>query len=532
MNYVATRRQVIGALGASVAALLAAACGGSSPPTSSVSGSPAPTSNSGTRKSALVVAYNNTVNSLDPVNADFQQSNLVEQALYDTLVTYDTDSKMVGRLASQFSLSDDASSVNVTLRSDAKFHDGAPVTAKDVAYSLDRYARLGKGVAQFIPGYSSTAVKDDLHLTINLKRPYSLFLGGLSKIYILNSALVQKQAGSDDGQGWLSNHDAGSGPFTLTGIEQGGNITVARHDAYWDFAEGRPKSIVYRLILETATQRDELRAGNVDLTSNIQPQDATALQGAPGVSILKSLTRSQEYIFFNMVSGPTTNPAVRKAVQLAYDYAGAIQKIYGGDGAIANGPLPTTMACHPDLPKPAQNLDQAKKTLADAGVTDLSLTLFFQPAFHNQQQEAELLQSNLKQIGVTLTLTPIAFPDWLSRLSDRNTIPQMFLLADFAQYPDPGVMLVPYYLSTSVGSNRSGYANPQVDMLLTQALATPDSDQQCSKYYDQAQRLIDADAVAVNMYTLVNVYGYRQSVTGLHLAGAGSGPYIPGLRVS
>ena len=70
---------------------------------------------------------------------------------------------------------------------------------------------------------------------------------------------MQKEAASDDAQGWLSNHDAGSGPFQQPQIEQSGNITVARYDSYWEAAEGRPKTIVYRLIKETATQRDELR---------------------------------------------------------------------------------------------------------------------------------------------------------------------------------------------------------------------------------------------------------------------------------
>src|SRR5262249_34864359 len=221
----------------------------------------------------------------------------------------------------------------------------------------------------------------------------------------------------------------------------------------------------------------------------------------------------------------------RKAVRMAFDYQGAMNKIYAGQAELANGPLPTDIACHPDLPAPAQNLDAAKSTLAQAGITDLSLTLFFQPNFPEQQQEATLLQSNLKQIVVNLELTPIAFADWLARLSDRNNIPQMFLLKDFAQFPDPGAMLGPYYSSTAIGSNRSGYANPQVDALLQQALASPDADAQC-KNYEQAQQLINNDAVAINMYTVEDIYGYSQAVTGVHTATAASGPYIPDLHVS
>ena len=528
-NLVMPRRRFLRHLGVGLSAASATVVGSRSGVP--FPGAPAALAQDDARQSTLIVAYNNTINSLDPVNGDYQQSNLVEQAMYDTLVIYDTDANLVGRLAEKFALSDDATSVEITLREGVTFHDGAPLTAKDVAYSLDRYMRLGKGVAQFLRGYSATEVKDDLNLTIQLDKPYSLFLGSLAKIYILNSALVEQQAGGDDAQGWLSSNDAGSGPFQLAGIDQSGNITVTRSDSYWDFDEGRPKLVVYRLIKEIPTQRDELLAGNLDVTSDMSAQDAKALEGAPGVQVLQAPFGSTELIYFNMVTGPTTDPAVRKAVRLAFDYAGAMEKIHGGAMVLANGPLPTTMACHPDLPESVQNLEEAKKVLADAGITDLSLELFFQPAFHYQQQEAVLLQSNLQQIGVNLTLTPISFPDWLSLLSDWDNIPQMFLMAEFAQLPDPGGMLVPYFMSTSVGTNRSGYSNPEVDELLNSALATGDADERCSDY-EEAQRIIDEDMVSVNMYTFARPFGYSESVQNFHLIGAGSGPYIPDIRKS
>ena len=528
-NLVMPRRRFLRHLGVGLSAASATVVGSRSGVP--FPGAPAALAQDDARQSTLIVAYNNTINSLDPVNGDYQQSNLVEQAMYDTLVIYDTDANLVGRLAEKFALSDDATSVEITLREGVTFHDGAPLTAKDVAYSLDRYMRLGKGVAQFLRGYSATEVKDDLNLTIQLDKPYSLFLGSLAKIYILNSALVEQQAGGDDAQGWLSSNDAGSGPFQLAGIDQSGNITVTRSDTYWDFDEGRPKLVVYRLIKEIPTQRDELLAGNLDVTSDMSAQDAKALEGAPGVQVLQAPFGSTELIYFNMVTGPTTDPAVRKAVRLAFDYAGAMEKIHGGAMVLANGPLPTTMACHPELPESVQNLEEAKKVLADAGITDLSLELFFQPAFHYQQQEAVLLQSNLQQIGVNLTLTPISFPDWLSLLSDWDNIPQMFLMAEFAQLPDPGGMLVPYFMSTSVGTNRSGYSNPEVDELLNSALATGDADERCSAY-EEAQRIIDEDMVSVNMYTFARPFGYSESVQNFHLIGAGSGPYIPDIRKS
>ena len=174
--------------------------------------------------------------------------------------------------------------------------------------------------------------------------------------------------------------------------------------------------------------------------------------------------------------------------------------------------------------------------LADSDLLGLILL----PGFSTAKQVSDLsgrgvgmdvVRTNLQQIGVNLTLTPISFPDWLSLLSDWDNIPQMFLMAEFAQLPDPGGMLVPYFMSTSVGTNRSGYSNPEVDELLNSALATGDADERCSAY-EEAQRIIDEDMVSVNMYTFARPFGYSESVQNFHLIGAGSGPYIPDIRKS
>ena len=91
----------------------------------------------------------------------------------------------------------------------------------------------------------------------------------------------------------------------------------------------------------------------------------------------------------------------------------------------------------------------------------------------------------------SLELVPLAFPDWLARLSDKSQIPQMFLLGDFSQFPDPGVMLVPYYMSTSIGSNRTGYSNPKVDEILDKTREVSDQGERKKLYSDLVKILQD-----------------------------------------
>ncbi|WP_009478812.1 ABC transporter substrate-binding protein [Rhodococcus sp. JVH1] len=478
----------------------------------------------------VVLAYQNQISTLDPIRADYAQTNFVDQALYDTLVTYDADNEIVGQLASEFVPSPDARSIQMTLRG-ATFHDGALVTPEDVRYTLDRTAALGQGIAGQMTGYLGTTVTGPQSLTIELTEPNSLFLGALSKIYILNSALVKANEGTDRGQAYLAGHDAGSGPYFLAGPGGADTYTLSRFDDYWAGDEGRPASLVYRRIDESATQSAELKAGNIDVSFGLTNADAEALDGFSSVTVQSQPVNLQANIFFNVMNGPTANKAVRQAIQLAYDYTGGLATIRGGNGSIATGPLPGQFSCRPEMPAYGQDLQQAKKLLSDAGMSDLTLTMKFQPVFKEQEREATLLQSNLAQIGVTLDLEPIAYADYLSALKSPDSIPQMMLATDFAQYPDPGVMLVKTYKSDQVGTNKSGYSNPTVDELLGRAAETSDAGARCD-LYKQAQEDIRNDAVAVNMYTLGQTTAHSNRVTGVGPAVVGSGVWVPAIRVA
>jgi peptide/nickel transport system substrate-binding protein len=229
--------------------------------------------------SSIVVAYANAINTLDPQQSNYAQTNYVDSVLYEPLVTYDAQNKLEGVLATEYTLSPDATSVSITLRSGVTFHDGTPLTATDVQFSLDRYKQLGTGVASFLAGYKSTTVINPLHLTINLSAPNSLFLGDLTKLYILDAALLSKNAGSDNGQTYLATHDVGTGPFEVTTPQNtSGDITVMRYPKYWAYSASRPSSIIFRRIDESSTEREELQAGNINLALNLSAQDASVLR--------------------------------------------------------------------------------------------------------------------------------------------------------------------------------------------------------------------------------------------------------------
>lgn len=470
------------------AALFATACAAQAP-------------NSGGNASAagdttIVVAARNEVTTLDPSQSSYLQVDAAVAPLYDTLLRFDDAGQLVGSLASDFSYNDDATALTVTLRDDVLFHDGSPLTAADVVYTLDRISNIGSGIAGQTAGYVSSEAPDDHTVVISLAAPDALFASKLSRVYILNSKLVAANEGTDNAQSWLLSHDAGSGAFTLASSEPG-TITYERFADYFDFSAERPGTVVLRRVDELSASRDELLAGAVDATS-ISAADIDSVSDA-GFQV-EPVGSSMAMVWLNNSTGATADPAVRQALRLSFDYEGALAGIRSGSGELNTTMLPAGLSCAADLPVVHQDLDAARQILADAGKSDLTLTMRYQPAFEEQVQEATLLQSNLSEIGVTLNLEPIAFADYLTTLTDWKNIPEMMLAGEGLPVPDPGVMLTQVYSSQAVGTNKPAYSNPQVDALIAQVKSTPDADARCS-LMKQIETILDEDNASMPLYT-------------------------------
>jgi peptide/nickel transport system substrate-binding protein len=466
------------------------------------------------RADTLILGIVGAPLNLDPIHADNLQNNLFEALLYDRLITFDAKGRLKNVLASSVRVSPNAKSILITLRPNVRFHDGSRLTARDVAYTLDRIKRNGQGVAGLLGQYASTSVTSNTTLVIRLKSPSTLFLGALSKVWILNSQLVGANAGSDDGQAWLQTHDAGSGPYQYQG-QQGQSYTTTLFKGYWGGTAGRPPAINLQLFNLSATERDALGQGNIDVALNLSNVDAQSLKEDKSLITRKIPQPSMTLIWMNVSKGPTANVKVRNALQLAFDYKGALDQVLLGNGSIAKGVIPNNYPCRPDVPAARRDVAAAKRLLREAGATNLELTLGYQPNNADQTREATLFQSNLREIGVTVKLVPILFPEWQSLLTNASTIPQMMLVGDGGQYPDAGSPLTTWYLSSGIGStNRTGIANKAVDRLLNQAVTTVNDKARCA-LYSRAQSMIAKAAPAVFMFTTWQPVVSRWNIRGI-----------------
>jgi peptide/nickel transport system substrate-binding protein len=500
-----TARRLTPALGAAACLITAlSACAGGA----TTDGGPG----SGSASSALTVVYANQVTTIDPVQAVQAETDTIASLIYDPLVTYNSQNQLVGVMAASFKTETGATKVDITLRPGLKFHDGSAVTAQDVEFTIERDLAVNSGVASYLAGYQSMTIHSPTSFTISLSAANSLFLRELSKVYILNAALVEKHAGSDHGQGWLSDHDAGSGPYTLGAANTLADVTVDRWSKYYDYDASRPASMEIKEVDDSSTEAADLKDGSANIALKLSSADAKAVDGQDGVTTAWINSGLTEYMWMNPNEGATKDIKVREALQMAYAYSAGLKAVWDGKGTTLSGILPSTMSCQPSLPGYSDNLAEAKAMLKQAGVT--TLTLRYQPALAEFTQEATLFQSELKQVGVTLKLVPITFSAWLTSLSSTKNIPEMMLMGDVPRFPDTGIYLNYVYNGAAVGTNYSGFSNAAVNQLLNQAKVTASDPGRCT-LEEQAQKLIYNQHLSLNMYTYEQPVSYTSGVTGV-----------------
>ncbi|GAA3662023.1 ABC transporter substrate-binding protein [Nocardioides ginsengisoli] len=441
----------------------------------------------------LVIGSTNIAETLDPVQAADAHNDFNVAGVYDRLVNYDSDGKMIPQLATTWSFNPSATELTLTLRDDVKFHSGNPFTAADVVYTLDRDKRIGAGVAAFLGDYKSAEAVDAHTVKITLTGTDTTFLGALSPIYIVDSTLVKANEGDDDAQGWIATHDAGSGPFTIKGYSAKQELQLERYADYWDFDEGRPKELVLRMLKDHSASRDELLSGGIDLAMDLSGPDLATVKKDDRFTVQALPIPRETYAWLNTRGGITKDPKVREAIQLAYDYAGHQSSAMGGEGKIATTILPPGIGCAVDAGEPKQDLERAKQLIDEAGVSGRSVSIAYQPTVDEFNVAGTLLQDSLKKIGLQGELQAVTFPQYADRVSKQSSMPDIALAWDFSSYPEAGPQLAREYGSKNAGStNFTWYANPQVDQWLEEGLAETDTAKACD-YFTKVQNQVLAD---------------------------------------
>ena len=516
-----TRYRRRGALTAGAAAvglgLMLTACGSG---TDSSGGAASPSASSGSSSSArsktLEVATAIPPASFDPVQADNSTVDMVSLAAYDSLVQFSNSGKLESDLATKWSTSADGKSISMTLRSGVKFQNGAPLTATDVAWTLDRIKKLGTDVASFITPYVSTTVVNPTHLVIHLSQPYTPMLNNLTRIYILNSKLVEKHIGKDEGQSWLATHDAGSGPYELKSYTPNQQSVFVENPHYWGGFHGQASTVIYKYLSAGADQRQALLDGDADIALDIAPTDYASFESNKGFVVNKGQTNVEMYAYLKMSGAPTANKDLREAIAYSFNYGDDIKDLLKGAGHPVKGPMPSGMECDdPNVVQPTYDPAKAKALLKASGLKNVTLSVDYQNATAEEDEAGPLLQSDLKAIGVNAKLKLVTYPQYAQLETSRKTTPDIGFIYSFPQNADPDVDMYEMFDSKFIGGGQDwgDFDSPAVNALVQKAQRMPNGPARC-KVYDQAQQDVANDYIALDISNPDFVVVYNKRLKG------------------
>src|SRR2546426_1858247 len=316
-------------------------------------------------------------------------------------------------LAESWTLAPDGLSVTFKLRRDARFHDGTPVTARDVKWSFDRAVTVG-GFPTFQMKAGSLekpeqfVVVDDYTFRVAFVRKDKMTMPDLAVVVpaVFNSELARKHApGEDAGAVEGRKHrDAGWGAYKLESWKPGQETVYVRFDDWKSGPLPKIRRVIVREVPSAGNRRALLERGDADVSFDLPPKDFSELAKAGKVTVVAHpLENSHVYLGMNVKNPPFNNVKVRQAVAYAIPYETIFSTAIFGRGTLLFGnPIATnTYGYDPKLAPYKTDIAKAKALMAEAGQANgFETTLYFDQGFATPYEPmAVLVQESLAQIG-------------------------------------------------------------------------------------------------------------------------------------
>lgn len=504
-----------------VAGLLLAACG--APGTS---GTPEGTTASGNSNQAPTHLRMSVVwpVKIDPAVGNDYASAMALINLYDSLVYPEADGTVSPDLAESWKTSDDGLTYTFTLVEGATFHSGNPVTAEDVAFSFQRLADIGSGFAYlFKDVVQSVETPNPRTVVFRLVKPFGPFLSILTRLYVVDkeTVLAHKASGDfgengDYGQGWLVDHDAGSGAYEVDTYDPDNRLVMRKFtDYHGKMDRNAPDYVEFLNLREDASNLAQLRQGTVDITHQwMTPQSYATADSIEGVDVAEWGNGGEIYVMLNTKKPPLDDLHVRRALSYAFDYAAEVGQIYAGSKQ-PRGPVSQILpGADPEVMQYMHDLDKAREELAQSkyAATIGQYTIDAVASAGNQQrvQTNLMLQAEAQKIGIKIEVREVPWTQITQLVGTVETTPQILPLEIDPTYPEAGSILQEKYSFATLGTyyQTEWLQDDEIDALIDQALATSDKDQRFELYRQIQRKIVDL-APTIFAADLVERHAYR-----------------------
>ncbi|MCX6040081.1 MAG: ABC transporter substrate-binding protein [Caldilinea sp.] len=527
-----SRRQFLQTLAMLSGGVALAACAPAAPAAPS-----AASSAGGITPQVMIYGGSQDIASIDPSDRTDYSINAVMRQMYDRLFRFEGGwpQPIEPGLAQEWSASEDAREWTFQITDQAKFHDGTPLTAEDVAYSYQRTLRAQKQRASLLMGYldpENVVATDNTTVKMTLKTPYGNFdrlLAFLEQPIVSKKVAMDNDQGGDEGAAYLIDHEAGSGPFAQGNWQIGQVYELEAVPDYWQGwpGAGRLAKVVWRKTEDVATRKTGLLSGDFDMADTISVNDIEEINGTGSHTAEVNFGLLAGYLKMNTQEGPTADPNFRKFLAHSFNRQ-AFSDSQMGYVKLMTGPLPEGVPGYdPNLePQYPYDPELAKAFLDQSAYKEGGIDIDFVYVSGLDFEEAAglILLDELKKYNITLNLVPKNWPDIVGACSAPATGPHIGFIFD--QFPPlADTWLVEKYWSGSWDRPTGGsfqacsfYRNADVDLLLDELRVTTDA-ARVAELVATLQAAIAGEAPDVPIYVSPNVVGYNKRVKGYNYFG-------------
>ncbi|MCR5419903.1 MAG: ABC transporter substrate-binding protein [Lachnospiraceae bacterium] len=424
--------------------------------------------------------------SLDPHKATAAGTREVLFNVYEGLLKPDENGDLIPAVAKEYEVSDDGFTYKFILREGVKFHDGTPVTAEDVKYSLEKSAGM-TGEETLIAAFSNIKevnIVSDSEVDVVLKENDVDFPAYAASV---NASIIPKANTASD------TNPIGTGPYKYVSRSPQENIIMESFDDYWG-EKASIKNLEFKIESGDSMIMD-LKGGSIDMCARISATQIAQL--GDGFDIHEGSMNLVQALYLNNKVKPFDDVRVRQAMCYATDTQEILDLAFEGYGSpIGSQMFPSFGKYYmPELEnKYPVDVEKAKKLLADAGYPDgFDMTITVPSNYIPHVDTAQVLVEQLKKVGIKATIDQVEWNTWLSDVYTGRKFESTVIGVD-ASSLTADALLGRFY--SSADNNFTNYSNPEYDKLYEESRKTLDDDKR-TELYKQMETLLAEDAANV-----------------------------------
>lgn len=436
----------------------------------------------------------------DPAVGSDYASCVVMCNVFDTLVFPTEDGGVEPWVAESWTISEDGLTWDFKLREDVFFHSGNQLTASDVKYSMDRLCTIGEGFAYLFYDYiESVEVVDDFNVRFHCTQAYGPLLNSLVRFYIVDQELLEANYGDGDygefgdyGKGYLLNHDAGSGPYTVDTVSTNISVGGAIFPEYWAGVDANNpgRYVVYAsndaVTVKTMMSRQELECTDMWQTAeNIE----SMLASDETLKLAFNYTGGGINLWMNNQRAPMDDPQVREAFGYLIDYATVCTNILP-DSIQKDSIIPSNLLGFTPVFDFSFDLEKAKDAIARSSyadtIGDMEIELVWNSESADREKVALMIQAAAMQIGLNVKIVELPWATIVANSANIDQSPMTTLTSITPTTADSGSQFVSLLRTKEAGTweNMNWVNDSTLDAMVDEALLITDEDARAAAYQE------------------------------------------------